>query len=777
MSQRLELVFDNFALGLNNRDANSTLQDAESPDMENIVLGKRGAIESRLGMTKFRKAPVSGSATNEDLFLYYEGREYAEFLEGYSAGEGSVSKEADRLLLRASGLEGCGSWVTAQPINFDDIDEIFVELEQTVDVDGVVYFQTIDLLPGGYYDTYTASTYADNNLNRTKLTLDTSNLSGNHYIRVLARSPLLGTAIETTVYRIGFGDGSEDIYWKDTKPVTSIYEYVPPTGESHFLAFAGDCLRKAIPGGWETLQDGFTEGSYLEFISNPIINKALFVNDADGYFETDGNTSSKVAPYSPTHEEAVEIGYNALGGYTSYAELTTNLSGGNNNIRYVARDAGPDGEEISVSYVDPGEPEQSLSVSVEGKEITVSLATDSTGAVVSTAVNVINAIIGNAAAHALVHIEIKSGETGLGIVTPMEAAHLEGGGTYSETITDPKLIAYHHNRVFLANLSEFPDRVYFCGTDINGNILYNYFPTTNWVRTSNARGEEVTALVPFKGKLYIFTHSSIKVLEGIVPSDFILSDISLTVGAVSGRAVVEAGGYLFFLGPDGVYFFDGESAPKKISQRIPATIRSISRIHRQHAVGIAVHEKFYLSVPESTVNDITLEYDTDVTVPEHIGERYGLSELPWTVHRGFVVNDWLMTKDENIYFASNNGYVYQYGVGYEDDGKEIAAYYTTKGIDLRVPGRLKFFRKIYLDFDYDFSSGFVIVEYKADNASWKRLAEIDLSDEMKNRFWLGVRCRRIAFRLKNVYSGSRFRLFSYTLDVAVRGYQVKALSE
>lgn len=619
MSYKVDVNFNNFSMGLNNRDANSVLQNSESPDMRDMILGKRGVLETRPGVVKYRTDRVAGT-----------------------------------------------------------------------------------------------------------------------------------------------GD-----------PATSLYEYIT-SGGTYVLAAAGTFLKKAIVGGWSTLKDNFTSGKDFSFITHGITGDCLMVNGADGYFRTDGATLAEVTPYFPTYDEAIEIGYNALGGYTSYAELTTALSGENNDIRYVAKEAGPGGAVVTIRYLHPGANSQPISVSVSVKAVTVNLATDATGNVISTANHVVNAIIGNSAAHALVNVQVKSGETGTGVVPPMGATNLIGGGNYTKTITDPKLIVYHNNLVWLANLAAFPDRVYFCGHDINGNILYNYFPTTNWIRSSNPRGEGVTAIVSFKGRLYIFTQSTIKVLTGVVPGDFVFSDVNRTVGAVSGRSVVTAGGYLFFLGPDGVYVFDGESAPKKISQRIPQTVKSISRVHRHRAVGMAIHERFYLSIPESTVNDVTLEYDTDVVVPDYIGEKHGFATSPWTLHRGFAANDWLMTKEENIYFAASDGYVYQYGVGYEGVGD---AYLTTKGIDLGMPSHLKFFREIFLDFDYDFSSGFMAVEYKADNGEWKRLVEIDLSNRNRNMFWLGVRCRRVAFKFKNLYSGSRFRMFGFTLDVAVRGRQQKAVKD
>ncbi len=445
------------------------------------------------------------------------------------------------------------------------------------------------------------------------------------------------------------------------KPVTSLYEFVDEDGTSRFIAFAGDELKVATPTGWDEITNnngGLAKGSRLEFAPNPIIKKALFVNGADGYFETDAEEYGEVAPYEPEGDELTEIGDCAI----------------------------------------PGE---------------------------------------------------------------------------------PKLIAYHQGRVWLGNVEDYPDRVYFSVDDINGNRLYNYFTTTMFVRLANSKGEGVTALVNFRERLYIFTRTTISVVVGgAVIDDIVQHSIDDTVGAVSQRAVHVFGNYMIFMAVDGVYIFDGANPPMKVSTRIPETTGRISTANKDDSCAVMYQGKYYLSVPESTTNNMTLVYDTEVVPLTYIGEKHSYVNSPWMMHRGYTPTQWLAALDQNLYFASDDGYIYQYGIGDTDAGRPINAYLTTKFIDLQMPDRTKRVRRLILNAQREKDS-FIRVDYKidAEDNDWKLFREnIDLSQPIDRMFFYfpdgrGPLCRKIAFKFSTVYTGSKFRINGFTLDMAVHGHQ------
>lgn len=128
------------------------------------------------------------------------------------------------------------------------------------------------------------------------------------------------------------------------------------------------------------------------------------------------------------------------------AELTTSLTGANNDLVYTARKAGEAGNDIYVEYVDPGTADAVLSVAVSNEVIlgalraliTVNLATDGSSVITSTAAEVRAAVLqqadapGHPLAADLVDVENAPANDGSGVVTAMAASALTGGANDSQ---------------------------------------------------------------------------------------------------------------------------------------------------------------------------------------------------------------------------------------------------------------------------------------------------------------------------------------------------------
>jgi hypothetical protein len=326
-------------------------------------------------------------------------------------------------------------------------------------------------------------------------------------------------------------------------PVTSLYEFVTRAGVGHFMAFAGTSLNVVNAlGGWTTLEAALTENSLLEFVTNPVVDLALFVNGADGYWETDGTAgnTSEVEPYKTLYEGVVD---------------TNNLA-----ITWVS------GDKFELTWA--GE-----IIIINDVAYTVDAVADDEN------------------------------------LTILASAGVQNGVDYSHTTEDgvdvgnciipgkPKYIEYHNYRVWLANVEGFPDRVYFSVEDVDGNSLYNYFTAWSWLRAANSKGEGITAIKSYKGSLYVFTPTTIKVITGTAIDDLAMSDVSNTVGCVAQRSVRVIGGNLIFLGLDGVYVFDGTSAPFKVSQRVEPTFKDIRQDYWSQICAIVYEGKYLLSMP------------------------------------------------------------------------------------------------------------------------------------------------------------------------------------
>lgn len=110
------------------------------------------------------------------------------------------------------------------------------------------------------------------------------------------------------------------------------------------------------------------------------------------------------------------------------ATLTTALTGADNDLKFTAARSGKfAGNRMAVAYLDPGAINQALSVSVSGYHVLVSLATDGSGVITSTAAQVDAAIDALPAAAALMTPANAPANTGAGVVTAMPLTSLSGG--------------------------------------------------------------------------------------------------------------------------------------------------------------------------------------------------------------------------------------------------------------------------------------------------------------------------------------------------------------
>lgn len=110
----------------------------------------------------------------------------------------------------------------------------------------------------------------------------------------------------------------------------------------------------------------------------------------------------------------------------TFASLTTALTGANNDLLFTAKQRGPEGNEISVTYVVAGN-NTPLTVAVAVDSITVNVATGAGGAATSTANQVLEAINASANASKLVTASLAPANTGAGTVIAMAQTYLTGG--------------------------------------------------------------------------------------------------------------------------------------------------------------------------------------------------------------------------------------------------------------------------------------------------------------------------------------------------------------
>lgn len=109
-----------------------------------------------------------------------------------------------------------------------------------------------------------------------------------------------------------------------------------------------------------------------------------------------------------------------------FAALTTSLTGTNNDLVFTAINAGPEGNSIRVQYAVAGN-NTALSVAVSGLDIIVTVATDGGGAAISTAAQILSAIMSHPTAKKIVSATLAPSNDGTGVVTSLSLTNLAGG--------------------------------------------------------------------------------------------------------------------------------------------------------------------------------------------------------------------------------------------------------------------------------------------------------------------------------------------------------------
>jgi flagellar hook-associated protein FlgK len=153
-----------------------------------------------------------------------------------------------------------------------------------------------------------------------------------------------------------------------------------------------------------------------------------------GHELTDFYTLDKSLKYTAPQGHHLSYG-------SEFATLTTRQIHTDNDLIFTAVDKGEAGDNIAIEYVALGA-NQPLKVSVATEDdgtrrITVILATDANGAVTSTSGDIATAINTHNVARTLVTAETPQGETGHGLVEPMEKTYLDRSG-YFELVTYPE---------------------------------------------------------------------------------------------------------------------------------------------------------------------------------------------------------------------------------------------------------------------------------------------------------------------------------------------------
>jgi phage tail sheath protein FI len=122
------------------------------------------------------------------------------------------------------------------------------------------------------------------------------------------------------------------------------------------------------------------------------------------------------------------------------ASLQIGVVGSNNALTFASKLDGELGNSSSLTLVKPAGNNVPLSIAVNGRDVTVTLATGASNALTTTATQLKTAIEANPAAHALFTITNTGASTGAGVVAALRRATLSGGLDDAFPLNTPVLV-------------------------------------------------------------------------------------------------------------------------------------------------------------------------------------------------------------------------------------------------------------------------------------------------------------------------------------------------
>lgn len=187
-------------------------------------------------------------------------------------------------------------------------------------------------------------------------------------------------------------------------------------GNQNLYLTSQDGVRSMATGsGSLMVRAGVPQGLNLDAETN---------GDLEGFFDNNVvlATTANLVSGSALISDPLDTTGVAIGNFVTGSDLTATTSF--QGITYSSVLFGAAGNAITVAYTNPGINSSPIAVTVTGNAISVSLATNSSGVLISTATTVAAAIVASTAASALVMTEVTSGATTQTIQAPTS---LSGG--------------------------------------------------------------------------------------------------------------------------------------------------------------------------------------------------------------------------------------------------------------------------------------------------------------------------------------------------------------
>jgi len=213
-------------------------------------------------------------------------------------------------------------------------------------------------------------------------------------------------------------------------------------------------------------------------------------------------------------------------------------------------------------------------------------------------------------------------------------------------------------------------------------------------------GGVITGLFVFRQQLIIFTERHIQQLLGNTVADFNLQPITEDIGCIEGDTIQEIGGDIIFLGPDGLRLLSateriGDFGLAAISKPIQKNMTNFIAANTSYTSTIIREKSQYRLLGYN--NNIKQENAQGIIATqfaEQGGSGTGFAETRGI--RAYVADSNYNATTEVVFFANDDGYLYQMESGNSFDGNNIQTTFATPHLPIQDPRVRKTFYKLFL---------------------------------------------------------------------------------
>jgi len=287
--------------------------------------------------------------------------------------------------------------------------------------------------------------------------------------------------------------------------------------------------------------------------------------------------------------------------------------------------------------------------------------------------------------------EIKSSHSG-----GYHASNNTAGG--NQALNAPALVDVFENHLFLS------------GHEATRAAIAHSAPNDAYTWTAAAGGGQIASgfdvvqIKPFRDNLFVFGNKNIKKITVSASNAFALENVTSNIGCVARDSVLEIGGDLMFLSPDGFRPVAGTSRVgdielETLSKPIQSTLVDLIKNEDMDALtGVVIRSKSQVRYFVTTTNSGTVVAATDA-----IGIIGGLTDTSGSIEWEFgqllgirascATSDYVGT-DEIILHGDHDGKVYRQENGTSFNGSNIISVYATPYLDFGETEQRKVIRKL-----------------------------------------------------------------------------------